>query len=115
MLYYIVSTTSCRVFTSSKVMFELMTVQPSVFSEVVDPVRRAALTTEQADITFEDVVFRYVEGKEILRGLSLTVPAGSSVAIVGGSGSGKSTIIRLLYRFLEPNQGKIKVAGKDIR
>ncbi len=43
------------------------------------------------------------------------MPAGKRVAIVGGSGSGKSTIIRLLYRFLEPSSGSISVAGRDIR
>lgn len=94
-------------------MFELMSVKPLVKSSPDSAMLN--LTAQEAEITFENVVFEYVAGKKILRGLSLTVPAGKRVAIVGGSGSGKSTIIRLLYRFLEPNQGRILVAGKDIR
>jgi ABC-type multidrug transport system fused ATPase/permease subunit len=47
--------------------------------------------------------------------LSFTIPAGKRVAIVGGSGSGKSTIIRLLYRFIEPEEGHIRLGGNDVR
>ena len=47
-----------------------------------------AVTPQDASVTFENVVFQYVEGKKILNGLSFTVPAGKKIAIVGGSGSG---------------------------
>lgn len=51
----------------------------------------------------------------MLQGISLKVPAGTSCALVGGSGSGKSTILRLLFRFYEPNSGSIKIGGHDIK
>ena len=71
--------------------------------------------SKTADIAFHNVSFEYVPGKPILDNLSFTVPHGKRVAIVGGSGSGKSTIIRLLYRFFECNSGKISIGGIDIK
>lgn len=73
------------------------------------------LTPSTSTVTFEDVRFSYVDGYPILNGLSFHVPAGKKVAIVGGSGSGKSTIVRLLYRFFDPLDGRILVGGQDIR
>ncbi|KAL7634027.1 UNVERIFIED_CONTAM: hypothetical protein RMT77_015349 [Armadillidium vulgare] len=72
-------------------------------------------TSQKSEISFQNVSFEYTKGKPILDGISFTVPSGSKVAIVGGSGSGKSTIIRLLYRFYEPQKGKILINGTDIR
>ncbi|XP_032228955.2 iron-sulfur clusters transporter ABCB7, mitochondrial isoform X2 [Nematostella vectensis] len=69
----------------------------------------------QSHVTFEDVSFQYIEGQRILDGLSFSIPAGKKVAIVGGSGSGKSTIVRLLFRFFDPQGGRVLVAGQDIR
>ena len=77
-------------------MFELMSLQPGITSK--PDAQFLSLTAEQAEITFDKIIFEYVEGKRILDELSFTVPAGKRVAIVGGSGSGKSTLIRLLYR-----------------
>lgn len=59
--------------------------------------------------------FEYLEGQKVLAGVSFEVPAGKKVAIVGGSGSGKSTIVRLLFRFYEPQKGNIYVAGQNIQ
>lgn len=99
--------------TDMQVMFELMTLSPMIASNENAP--KLMLTPEQADITFENVCFEYIEGKKILDNLSFTVPAGKRVAIVGGSGSGKSTLIRLLYRFYEPKSGVIQIGGRDVR
>nr|CAG4643794.1 EOG090X02PU [Lepidurus arcticus] len=70
---------------------------------------------DQAVIDFHNVRFQYTQGKYILDGLSLQVPAGKNVAIVGGSGSGKSTIVRLLYRFFDPDNGSVSIGGRDVR
>ncbi|XP_041111539.1 ATP-binding cassette sub-family B member 7, mitochondrial-like isoform X1 [Polyodon spathula] len=73
------------------------------------------ITPQDATIKFEDVYFEYQEGQKVLNGVSFEVPAGKKVALVGGSGSGKSTIVRLLFRFYEPQRGNIYVAGQNIR
>ena len=65
-------------------------------------------------ITFDDVVFRYNEDREILSGLSFEMPAGKTTALVGSSGSGKSTIARLLYRFYGLERGSVSIDGQDI-
>lgn len=67
------------------------------------------------DVSFENVRFSYVENEEVLRGISFEVKAGETIAIVGSTGAGKSTIINLLNRFYEINSGSIKIDGEDIR
>lgn len=67
------------------------------------------------EIKFENVTFGYREGYPILNNISFTIPAGKSVAFVGPSGGGKSTILKLLFRFIEPQQGTIYIDGQDIR
>jgi subfamily B ATP-binding cassette protein MsbA len=69
----------------------------------------------QGDIEFRDVHFSYVEDEEVLKGLSFKVKAGETIAIVGATGAGKSTVINLLSRFYEIDSGKILVDGKDIK
>ncbi|MGD9892068.1 MAG: ABC transporter ATP-binding protein [Dehalococcoidia bacterium] len=66
-------------------------------------------------IHFENVSFAYGAGEPALHALTLTIPAGSSVALVGQSGSGKSTIVSLLMRFYDPRQGRITFDGVDLR
>ncbi len=61
------------------------------------------------------VRFNYHEGRQLFEDLSFEVPSGKKVAIVGGSGTGKSTIVRLLYRFYDPQDGRILVNGQDLR
>jgi len=70
--------------------------------------------TTNSSIEFRNVNFEYEPGKPIFRDLSFTIPAGKNVAIVGGSGSGKSSMVRLLFRFFEPNSGKVLIGGQDI-
>jgi len=66
-------------------------------------------------IEFEDVHFEYQEGNPLLRGISFAVEAGQTLALVGSSGSGKSSILRLLYRFYDPQRGSIRIDGQDVR
>ncbi|MGC1515346.1 MAG: ABC transporter ATP-binding protein [Maribacter sp.] len=69
----------------------------------------------RGDITFKNVRFGYLEDEEVLHGISFEVKAGETVAIVGATGAGKSTIINLLNRFYEINSGSISVDGVDIK
>lgn len=68
------------------------------------------------DIEFKDVTFMYPDGNEnVLEHFSLKVPAGTTVAIVGETGAGKSTLVNLVCRFFEPNEGEILIDGRDYR
>jgi ATP-binding cassette subfamily B protein len=66
-------------------------------------------------VEFRNVVFGYQPNKPVIRGLSLSVEAGEMVALVGSSGTGKTTLMNLLLRFVEPWQGSILIDGQDIR
>jgi ABC-type multidrug transport system fused ATPase/permease subunit len=66
-------------------------------------------------VRFEGVRFGYGEGPEVLHGLDLDVPAGTTVALVGHTGAGKSTIAKLLARFYDPREGRITIDGHDLR
>ena len=69
----------------------------------------------KGDIEFEDIFFHYVEDEPVLKGLQLSVKAGQKVAIVGATGSGKTTVVNLLTRFYEVVGGRITIDGIDIR
>ena len=83
-------------------------------SEIVEPTSPVPLQARNADIHFENVDFNYGE-KPVLRGVNLTVKAGQLVALVGSSGSGKTTMTNLLLRFYDPQRGAIRIGGTDIR
>ncbi|WP_372444793.1 ABC transporter ATP-binding protein [Streptomyces coffeae] len=75
-----------------------------------------AVSAVRGDIAFEDVRFRYGgEGEEALAGISLTIPAGQTVAFVGETGAGKSTLVKLVARFYDPTGGAVRVDGTDLR
>lgn len=78
--------------------------------------KRENWETIRGEITFEDVSFRYPDGDEdVLRHFSLHIPAGATVAIVGETGAGKSTLVNLACRFFEPTEGRILIDGVDYR
>jgi ABC-type multidrug transport system fused ATPase/permease subunit len=76
--------------------------------------RTIVLNEIKGDIKFDQVSFAYQEGKEVLNNVSFTAPAGSVTALVGTSGSGKSTIAGLVATFLNPESGKITIDGTDL-
>jgi len=81
-----------------------------------DPLRRTlALPDIRGEVKFEDVSFSYEEGKKILNNINFLAPAGSVTALVGSSGSGKTTISGLVASFLNPDSGKITVDGIDLQ
>jgi ATP-binding cassette, subfamily B, bacterial len=69
----------------------------------------------RGEVRFEDVHFAYARGGEVLHGVTLSVPAGHTVAIVGATGSGKTTLIKLLMRFYDVGSGRITLDGHDVR
>ncbi|XP_063983405.1 iron-sulfur clusters transporter ABCB7, mitochondrial-like [Diachasmimorpha longicaudata] len=93
-------------------MFALLARDPTIKTK--PNATRFYVTPTTSEIIFDRVNFQYVEGKTILSDMSLTIPSGKKVAIVGGSGSGKTTIVRLLYRFFEPQDGRITINGHNI-
>ena len=73
------------------------------------------LKIEKAEVVFDDVQFAYEEGKPVLRDIAFQASPGQTVALVGHTGSGKSSIMNLLYRFYDPQEGAILIDGQDIR
>ncbi len=73
------------------------------------------LNVNGGEVRFEDIHFRYHPDREILKGVSFSIPVGKKVAVVGASGAGKSTLARLLFRFFDVDQGRITIDGQDIR
>ena len=92
-------------------MFRLLHQQ----QEVQDKPGATPLVVTGGEIRFDNVVFAYDPERTVLKGISFTVPAGKTVAVVGPSGAGKSTISRILYRFYDIKSGCVTIDGQDIR
>jgi ATP-binding cassette subfamily B protein len=84
-------------------------------AEIEDAPEAGPLQLDGAQVTFEGVSFAYNPRRKVLKDVTFTVPAGRTVAIVGASGSGKSTISRILFRFYDVGAGHVLVDGQDIR
>ncbi|PPQ39128.1 ATP-binding cassette, subfamily B [Rhodoblastus acidophilus] len=91
-------------------MFDILK-QPNEIAEAPDA---PALVVRAGSLRFDDVHFAYDPARPILRGLSFEAPAGKTLALVGPSGAGKSTISRLIFRFYQPQRGRILIDGQDI-
>jgi ABC-type multidrug transport system fused ATPase/permease subunit len=83
--------------------------------EVQDAADARPMERIAGHVRFEGVRFAYGRGPEVLHGLDLDVPAGTTVALVGHTGAGKSTIAKLLARFYDPTEGRIEIDGVDLR
>ncbi len=85
--------------------------EPVTISDAEDAVEMPPI---KGDVTFEDVTFAYEEGKDVLKNVSFSVKAGESVALVGPTGAGKSTIVNLISRFYNVERGRVLIDGQDI-
>lgn len=94
---------------SGERIFSLLDTEP----EIVDAPGAIDPGSIWGDIVFDDVSFHYEDGKPVIENLSLRIPQGETVALVGPTGAGKSTLVNLICRFYEPTGGKIVINGHD--
>jgi ATP-binding cassette subfamily C protein CydCD len=92
----------------------LETPLPDATERPVAPDAGAPSRAELAEIIFEDVSYRYPDGRQALEGVSLRIPAGQKIALVGRSGAGKSTLVGLLLGFLQPSAGEVRLLDLDL-
>lgn len=98
-------------FTNIEKMFSLLDKKP----KVADKVDAKELQIHAGEVVFNHVNFSYQNEREIIKNLSFKVPANKKIAVVGSSGAGKSTIMKLLFRFYDVSSGSILIDGQDIR
>jgi ABC-type multidrug transport system fused ATPase/permease subunit len=83
--------------------------------DVREPPDPVALPEARGDVRMDAVTFSYVEGRPVLPGLDLSIPAGETIALVGTTGAGKTTIAKLVSRFYDPTSGRVTLDGVDLR
>ncbi len=108
-----VTTATLEGLAAAERVYELLDEKPTV----VDRPGARPLAVKAGAIVFDDVGFAYATaaGTPAVRGLSLTVPGGKTVALVGRSGAGKSTVINLVARLFDVDSGRILIDGQDLR
>ncbi|CAN0568067.1 unnamed protein product, partial [Laminaria digitata] len=99
-----------RAMASTRRILDLLAVE-----RTIAPGGRSLAAPVAGEVRFEDVHFSYGAGAPVLRGLDLAVPAGETHAVVGVTGAGKSTLVKLLLRLYEPTGGRIALDGIDVR
>jgi len=92
-------------------IFELLDAQP----DIVDAPEAIELPLVQGQVEYDEVSFRYVEEEPVIQGVSFAIPQGQTVALVGPTGAGKTTLAHLLMRFYDVDQGAVRVDGHDVR
>ena len=100
---------------SSERIFTLLDTPAAAGTETTAVLAARRASSQGVTVTFEDVWFAYAEPTWVLRGVSFTVRPGETLALVGHTGAGKTTVINLLLRFHEPQRGRILLDGRDIR
>ena len=99
-----------RATTASTRIYEVLDTSPGI----ADHDDATKLESSGGALAWKDVFFAYPDGGPVLQGVSLDVPAGSSIALVGQTGCGKSTLMRMLPRFIEPTSGTVTIDGQDV-
>jgi ATP-binding cassette subfamily B protein len=99
-----------RAVTASTRIYEILETEPGI----ADHDGATKLEVSGAHVRYEDVHFAYPDGGPVLDGVTLDVPGGSSIALVGQTGCGKSTLMRLLPRFIEPSRGTVTIDGQNV-
>jgi subfamily B ATP-binding cassette protein MsbA len=92
-------------------VFDILDVEPTI----TDRPNAKRVDAAKGDVSLENVDFSYADGKPVLQGVSLSVEASKTVALVGQSGAGKSTILNLIPRFFDTNAGRVTLDGVDVR
>jgi ATP-binding cassette subfamily B protein len=100
-----------RAMASTRRIFRLLDTRP----EMTDGTRALPPEGPRGELRFENVAFGYEDGAPVLRDLDLRFPAGRTTAIVGSTGAGKSTLVKLLLRFHDPRRGRVTLDGTDLR
>ncbi len=99
-------------FASAERIFDILDTKPTV-STPAQP--RALPEPYRAHIRFENITFRYGNGDPVVKKIDFEIPAGKTVALVGATGAGKSTLVSLLLRYYDPSEGRVTVDGVDLR